>query len=105
MLRRSMAFRPTAGMGHSRRFRRVSATSGYPPKLTVKADVGDPLLALARFEILVIKKTSAFQLELLTASRAAPKTKSPAQSRAEIALHGRRNCPANCRAIRCRFRG
>lgn len=27
----------TAALGHSRRFRRVHATSGYPPKLTVKA--------------------------------------------------------------------
>jgi hypothetical protein len=29
------------GMGHARRFLRLHATSGYPPKRTVKADVVD----------------------------------------------------------------
>src|SRR5215469_5987876 len=29
--------------GHSRRFLRVHTTSGYPPKLTVNADFGEPV--------------------------------------------------------------
>ena len=30
-----------SAMGHSRRFLRAPATSGYPPKLTMKADLSD----------------------------------------------------------------
>jgi hypothetical protein len=34
-------------VGHSRRFRRVHAMSGYPPTLTVRADVADSTDAAA----------------------------------------------------------